>query len=740
MTFRHPRRKDKDGKWGLKIRRGLGTVIDEEADVLVDQINELLSNQGWWNVNQRANAEDQFDKVAVSAFYDGIEAGKINSIELREERIPLPTHEDGYAQIMLVGTTGAGKTTLLRHLIGSDHKQDRFPSTSTARTTTADIEIIMSSDESYEAAITFINRSETRIYVEECLQEACMAVIENKSDEQIAERLLTHSEQRFRLSYLLGTWQDAEETISSDDFLFEDDNIEEPTDAEIVALNEKEQNASQLREYVKRIKEAVSVISTKLAKELNSLSNQESPSDTEAWLELFAEEVSEEEDIKELAKNIVEDIKKRIDMVKAGDFVLDPTGWPLMWTCSEPEREIFLKEVRSFASNHFRQFGRLLTPLVDGMRVRGKFQPTRPELQVADKLVLIDGQGLGHTAKSAASISTDVSERFFDVDMILLVDNAEQPMQAAPLALLRSVGISGHTHKLALAFTHFDLVKGDNLGSFPLMRDHVLNSVRNATSSLRESLGSAVATALETQIYNRTFFLGGLDKTIESIPRGFILQLKDLLAEMQIASGPTLDIDVAPKYSVGGLEVALQDAVRGFKQPWKAKLGLEYREGISKEHWARIKALNRRFAELHRIEYNDLKPVADLVARVQESLSRWLDNPIGWTRIPDNDEEKFVAISNIRNDVYVGIHDISKQRLSTEEIDAWWAAFQRRGTGSTRDRAKEIDEIYERAAPRISSVPNEESDSFLKELHTLIQKAVKENGGQLLYHNTGSSP
>ncbi len=55
-----------------------------------------------------------------------------------DKHIKLPTREDGYARIMLVGTTGAGKTTLLRHIIGSDHRNDRFPATSPGRTTTAD--------------------------------------------------------------------------------------------------------------------------------------------------------------------------------------------------------------------------------------------------------------------------------------------------------------------------------------------------------------------------------------------------------------------------------------------------------------------------------------------------------------------------------------------------------------------------------------------------------------------------
>lgn len=47
------------------------------------------------------------------------------------------------------------------------------------------------------------------------------------------------------------------------------------------------------------------------------------------------------------------------------------------------------------------------------------------------KLVLLDGEGLGHTPKSVAAISTSLTRRIESTDAIVLVDNAVQPMQAA---------------------------------------------------------------------------------------------------------------------------------------------------------------------------------------------------------------------------------------------------------------------------------------------------------------------
>ncbi|MFP3624316.1 hypothetical protein SB771_34155, partial [Burkholderia sp. SIMBA_051] len=91
---------------------------------------------------------------------------------------------------------------------------------------------------------------------------------------------------------------------------------------------------------------------------------------------------------------------------------------------------------------------------VDGIRVRGPLYPTFTDRRL--KVVYLDGQGLGHTPESSSSVTTHVTERFSDVDAILLVDNAEQPIQAAAQAVLRAVAASGNYGKLAIAFTHFD--------------------------------------------------------------------------------------------------------------------------------------------------------------------------------------------------------------------------------------------------------------------------------------------
>ncbi|MDE2994572.1 MAG: hypothetical protein OXU67_11905, partial [Chloroflexota bacterium] len=600
VTFNHPRRTDARGKVGLKVRRGLGTTNDAEADRLVDQLNTLLADPSWWSLDRRAAAEQQFASVIVAAFFDGIEVGKVKSKDLREEILPLPSPRERYARVMLVGATGAGKTTLLRHLIGSDPRRDRFPSTSTAKTTTADIEIATDAGP-FKAAITFMTEHEVRCAVDECLEAACWSVIRGREDEKIAEDLLEHREQRFRLSYPLGTWQQEQPRQELDDeyamdFEDPDETSEADTlsDDEIVGDDELTTNNQRLRQYVERIREIATTVSGQICQERGDFQDLSNANQRQQWLEYFTDALYEHQDFGRLSLDIMDALKQRFKWILEGDFERSATGWPTLWYYEEENRDSFLQQVRWFSSNHDQQFGRLLTPLVDGIRVHGPFQPAAIELQDDDQqLVLLDGEGLGHSAKEATSVSTKVTEKFPDVDMILLVDTAQSPLQAASLELLRSVGSSGHGHKLAVAFTHFDQVKGDNLGTFPKKRNHVRASIGNAIASLRESLGAPVAEILERQLEQGDFYLGDLDRPTGSIRLGFVKEMGRLLKRMRESAEPPEPVDLAPLYSNARLELALRDAADGFKGPWWARLGLSDFEGIRKEHWGRVKALCR---------------------------------------------------------------------------------------------------------------------------------------------------
>ena len=733
VTFRHPRRKDSRGKFGLRIRRGLGTTDDSKADELVVQLNELLIDQSWWSVDRRNEATQRFDEIVVKAFFDGMETGKVNSSELREDVLPLPGRDHDYARIMLVGSTGAGKTTLLRQLIGSDHTKDRFPSTSTAKTTTADIEIVTTPTWPYKAAITFMNEQEVRGAVDECLEEACVSAIRGQDDESIARALLEHPEQRFRLSYPLGSWQ--QESLNEDiNSLFEDvtEGREPLPDEETVPDIESTQNTLSLKDYVRRIKEVAIEVQDRVSPELGNYQDMKNASQRQVWLERYIDTLYDHQGFTQISLDIMEDIKGRFERIDAGDFEDEAVDWPTLWYYEENDRETFLRQVRWFTGNHSQQFGRLLTPLVDGIRVSGPFQPSAPSLQdPSRRLVLLDGEGLGHSAREATSISTRVTERFQEVDMILLIDNAQSPMQAAPLELLRSVGTSGHGHKLGVVFTHFDQVRGDNLSNHSKKVDHVYASVGNALSSMRDSLGATITEILQTQMQQHSYYLANLDRRTSKIPQGYVSQIGELLDAMQESGKPLTPTVAAPSYNVFRLELALRDATDGFKGPWRGRLGLSFHNGTRKEHWARVKALCRRIANRWANEYGHLRPVADLIRHLQDGISLWLDSPDGWTRHPDTEEERDSAINKIRQEVFVGIHDLSTRRIIRSHQPDWLTAYSYRGAGSSYERADKMAIIYETAAPSISSVMGSSTQQFLDEIINIVKNAVEGIGGSI---------
>lgn len=571
-----------------------------------------------------------------------MEAGKIDPFNESESLIPLPTKQDGYATGLIAGQTGAGKTTLLRAVIGSNHTADRFPSTSTSRTTTADYEIITSKEDDYHAAITFMPEHEVRAHIDECIENACSQCVREGNDDTIANRLLHHQEQRFRLSYILGD-RESTENLSENDYAFDDsDDLDQDSisDEETLTAGEMKNNRLKLEEYIQRIKNISHTAKQKLN---NSEGLLQDTDKKEAWLEHFSNVIYEDEEFSRLSLDILDAIQERFNRVTTGKFKKGLSEeWPISWEFKLSNRKEFLKSVRWFSSNHNKQFGSLLTPLVNGVRVRGNFQ-TKLNDAPNYNFVLIDGEGVGHTEKSNTSISTRITRRYDSVDFILIVDNAEQPMQSSTLDMIKSVGASGHSKKLALAFTHFDKVKGENFGSFQQKKDHVMGAVRDVRGRLKLSLGTVIIESLESQIDNNTYFLGGLDKNVKKSPNGIQFELKKLFDDMQHSIQPAKPINVKPTYRTEGLEIAIRDAVEGFRQPWKARLGLTYRDGITKEHWTRVKALSRRFNSAWDTEYDTLRPVADFVAALQENISAWVDTPISWNREP-TDEEKIIAL------------------------------------------------------------------------------------------------
>ncbi len=732
VIFSHPLRQKSDGKPGLRVRRGLGTTDDAEAQKLVDQLDEILSDQSMWSPGAKDAAERKYDKRIVDAFYDHLTPALHDSKKVRDDILPLPGKDGGYFKMLFLGTTGAGKTTILRQLIGTDPEKERFPSISPSRTTICDIEIITSPD-IYRSVITFFPKEKVRHYIEECVIDAIMEHADSEPTAKVAKRLLEHKDHRFRLSYLLGSMQLLSHVSNEEELSDEDDEQEDEEFGQILVSEEdRKQLSDKLKSYIERIQHLSDSSKETLIADLG-MSEEEAVKEWEDFQELLEYQLINDEGFHEVVDELIDDVEARFKYVDKGRMEFGQDGWPSYWMFNTENREEFIPIVNRFSSNYAKNFGRLLTPLVDGMRISGPFKPVWWDGQDEPRYVLLDGEGLGHTSESASSISTATTKRYEDTDVILLVDNAAQPMQAPPLAVLRSLVSSGHESKLITCFTHFDELKGDNLPDTTSKKAHVLYAIDGAIAGVSKILGRNAESALKKATSDRVFFLSNIQNQLPEKARLTRSEFLKLLNSAEQVANPKYADEVTPVYDVANLVLCIQKATQDFHNPWRARLGLQSHTEYRKEHWARIKALSRRLGVLGEDEYHTLRPVADLIARLSEHLSLFLSEPLRWKPTSPSEDSKREAIDRVEREVFRLLHEFTSDRLFIKRVSQWsHAYYAHRGAGSTVHRAYDIRDIYNSAAPIPGEIPTSDANKFLNDVRQLVKDAIKTGGGKMV--------
>ncbi|WP_017416237.1 hypothetical protein [Clostridium tunisiense] len=732
IIFRHPVKKDPRGKYGLRVRRGLGTKDEEEAERLVEQMNQILSDEFWWDINKKDLAYSKFTKNIVDAFYDLLESEEIDYAKLLDSCIILPKRKDGYSTASLIGPSGAGKTSILRNLMGTEN--DRFPTTSTGRTTTCDMEIVFdNTSNEYELVVTFMSKALTMLYVEECVQNAISYIVEYNGDvneNEVTDRLLTHKELTVRLSYILGSPTMIKEENSEWD---DEENVDDADEFEEISNNKNEiiQMIDKINMFVKRIfgisKQAKEYIRTIKEDEIKKGEKEDSLSNI---LELF---LDKSEEYHNLIEDILDEIQDRFHQLDKNTIVSETRGWINVWTYKTNNKTDFIKVARRFSSNNKAHWGTLLTPLVKGMRIKGPFKPEF--CKEFPNIVLIDGVGLGHKTTST-SISTDITSRFAELDTIILVDNATSPIMENSKIAIKTIIDSGNGSKLAICFTHMDLVKGDNFISGEDKVKHVTSSLTSYITSLREQEPPVIAANIENKIVNNCFYLWNLHDKIKSSTQKQIMRLVESIEKSKISNITVKDVTL--HYDILMLYPYIQNAIKGFRNEWDVKLGIPMRSSNT-EHWTRIKALSRRLAYFDQDHYNNsLTPVADMLRVLTAQLSIFISNPSYY--IPkDTPKDTVVEITeNIKSSIYTSMHVFFRNSLWKTKLKNWEIAYEYRGDGSTYDRAKEIYNIFQKGAPILDNYSpnmNHEEKLFVQGIVTNVVRAIEESKGKVIAFN-----
>lgn len=727
IEFRHPLLKDSKGKSGKKIRRGLGTTDEELAETLIQNMNTLLSNESYWTPSARNLAKEVFPEGIVNAFYDEVEYIVQDYKKKREDVLSLKTPEDDYSRVLLLGPTAAGKTTLLRQLMGTDPVNERFPATSTAKTTVFDTEIILS-EGAYKGVVTFYTESETRELIKESIKSSMKKYFSTNNEKDALRIFLEDEEQRFRLSYVLGKIKDKKrfskyESLSTDDELYLMD----------IKVTESEQAQYEIKisNYIDEIKKMTENIVTKCKKEY---ATEIKLSDEEQLLleEIILSEIMDYDgdDLSSLTDDIIGEVKDRFRILNPSEIVTEKFGWPVYWYKESINRNDFLKSIRFFSSNSSSMFGKLLTPLVSGMRVQGPFKPHF--LPNIPRLVILDGEGLGHTPDTISNLPSKIISSFDFIDAIILVDDAQSPMLASPYSVIKSTAISGHYRKLFLCFTHFDAVKGDNLPTIQDKIDHIYGSVDNLLAKLENELGYEVKKFLVNHLSDSSYYLGNLDeKFSEEAKYSFIKdQLTDLINKLENIILPIPSSDVYPIYDVSTILFKVQNAAKRFHNIWEGYLyGSSGIPGIKKAHFTQLKALSRRLGYGWENEYSFLRPTSDFWTSFNEQISNFLSSPASWRPSNPNDNDKVQKIDEIKKKVSSQIQSYAITNIKSKMISEWQIAYDYSGRGSSFQRADKIDSIYYNVIPVPEDEMTDQVKTFVKDILSIIKSTIKECGG-----------
>ena len=77
----------------------------------------------------------------------------------------------------------------------------------------------------------------------------------------------------------------------------------------------------------------------------------------------------------QLRNDMVKEISRRFLILQGGQTLGVQQDWMDGWYYASADRKEFIRTVKQFSDNAKKNWGRLLTPLVDSMRVKGCFKP-----------------------------------------------------------------------------------------------------------------------------------------------------------------------------------------------------------------------------------------------------------------------------------------------------------------------------------------------------------------------------
>ena len=606
-----------------------------------------------------------------------------------KKKIPLEASDRVAPVIALVGNTAVGKTTLLRRIIGTDPVTERFPATLGNRTTLFPFELVVE-DGKFRVAVSFRSESETEQALQQMVLKAVMKALDQASDEIVIRELFEPTEDGLRLKYLLGVPKQGGQN---------------PVDA-------------LAQRWVSLVRQVADTASKAVASILQDGADASQDS-ASAIRELIEDEAEESDGLAEIVTLMLEELRDRSDIDVPGSIRRTATGWPVAWKfeASASEREQFIKEVKRFTGNLREEFGKLLTPLVNGVRIAGPFFAAtggrRP-------VVLCDTVGFGHYAGTASDLHEEYTALCERADCILIVESAKTSFSSNSLhQVLEAAATTGHVKKLAIAFTHMDALAGDDVVDDAEVQEKALLGLRSAVDEhVAKKLSREAARQLMSHLVGNLYFFSSLNVAGNTDSDEELAKLSKHFS----ASRPAVPSDTPfPDYDFKFFVPFVITAIDNFRTRWSALLGVQPHSVFDPLPWQAVKAVARRNATNLNDDYPH-RPVAALHAALRQEIARFLDAPLGWPGHAPSDDEKQMVIDLIKEALATPLMRLCVRTLRTVPQSQWIMAWEFRNVNSTIRRRNAIEALFAQHIPHFR-MDNAIAIAFINEVEALVQRA-----------------
>jgi len=708
VSFHHPI--CREGSIGKKIHRSLKVSDESEAEALRAEMNELLAlgeTPSLLPTRSHVIAEGKYAPAVIGAFFDCLTPEPVDYLALREREMPLPPKKRKHGKVprvLVVGPTGAGKSRFIQHVLHTT--RENFPMRGAGRTTVADTETIVD-DIDYSAVVTFYSEGEIREIIKENITEACaFAHGENVDKAKIALKLLVDSDKRFHFNHMLGAKVGNPATVDDED-QFDDEEQESEADlddSEAIPWTKLESCVAQVLSM------------TKLARETARAELQPVTEQDEMVVEEYWPQYINEDQLDVLTEEILEELEQRLCAATG------QSSWPVIHRVADTANKAdFFRRLRPFYQNSRKLFGALVTPLVQGIRVRGRFGPSSQATTKQPTWVLLDGQGVGHEQGGATRINRTVppelAMKFSGADLICLVDRSVPAMTGDAPILLENLIARGHQDRLAFIFTHFENVAAPDL-DWAGRKAKVLEGLSNAIQAIG-SLPKAQRVLLERTAESKAYFLARLDQP-ELKLRSTKAEMKRICEHFERSVGETEIPRLQPLFNEYRIANVLRSEIEAYRHDWSEA-------ELSSYHWKTMEALTNWIGHAYSDGYpkRNLYPGQDLSQRLVAAVSIELESPTEWKPTkPENADEESRILNAIRNKVGDRIDAYCRQTLVRDpRIGFWLPAYENiLGPGTKVIRARTVARILEDRA----QLPNEGVGEFTKDIWHIVEETIAE--------------